>query len=58
MKEVFKEFEADLKDIRPEIREKALEIAAMLLMNNDYNRQDAIKEGIRLAEEWFLDLEG
>lgn len=58
MKEVFKEFEADLKDIRPEIREKALEIAAMLLMNNDYNRQDAMKEGIRLAEEWFLDLEG
>lgn len=57
MKEIFNEFEADLKDLKPEVREKALEIAGKLLMEN-YKRQDALKEGIKQAQKWFMDLEG
>lgn len=56
MKEIFGEFEADLKDLRPAVREKALEIASELLMKN-YKRQDALKEGIKQAQKLFMDLE-
>ncbi len=58
MEEVFNEFEADLKDLKPKVREKAIEIASGLLIKKNYTRQGALKEGIRQAEEWFLDLEG
>ncbi len=58
MKEIFNEFEADLQNLKPKVREKAIEIAAALLTKNNYTRRDALKEGIRQAEEWFLDLEG
>lgn len=58
MKEIFNEFEVELKELKPEVREKALEIAAQLLMNKDNKRMDAMKEGIRQAEEWFMNLEG
>ncbi|WP_182995360.1 hypothetical protein [Pelobium manganitolerans] len=58
MKEIFNEFETDLKDLKPKVREKAIEIASGLLIKKNYTRQDALKEGIRQAEEWFLDLEG
>ncbi len=58
MEDVFKGFESDFKDLKPQIREKAIEIAKQLLMDGEYKREDALKEGIRQAEEWFLDSEG
>ncbi len=58
MKELFNEFEPELKELKPEVKEKALEIAGKLLDEKSLSGAEALKEGIRQAEEWFLDLEG
>jgi|TARA_R110002012_G_scaffold117482_1_gene265441 uncharacterized protein YdaT len=54
----FEEFKTSLDDFHPEIKEKALTIAKKLVIEKNYTRESAIKEGIRKAEEWFYDLEG
>ena len=54
----FDDFDADLKDLSPEAREKAIEIANKLMKESGYTEEKAIKEGIKKAEEWFYDLEG
>lgn len=46
-----------LKDLKPEVKEKALSLAA------DYQKkgidsEEALKRGIIEAEEWFTELEG
>jgi uncharacterized protein YdaT len=58
MKEIFDEFEPELKDLKPAVKEKALEIAGKLLTEKSLSREEALKEGIKQAEEWFLDFEG
>lgn len=58
MKEIFDEFEPTLKELKPTVKEKALEIAGKLLTEKSLSREDALKEGIKQAEEWFMDLEG
>jgi uncharacterized protein YdaT len=58
MKEIFDEFESELKDLKPAVKEKALEIAGKLLTEKSLSREEALKEGIKQAEEWFLDFEG
>lgn len=58
MKEIFDEFEPELKELKPTVKEKALEIAGKLLTEKSISRADALKEGIKQAEEWFFDLEG
>mgnify|MGYP003296265458 CR=1 FL=1 len=55
----FPEFHLLLNDLTPKVREKAIEIALELLANGQCpDKQSAITEGIRQAEEWFMDLEG
>ena len=48
-----------LNDLSPEVKEKALQLAADLLASGRFsNPSEALKEGVKQAEEWFLDLEG
>lgn len=55
----FDDFDAELKDLVPAAKKKAIEIARILLANGEVESQEeAIKEGIKQAEEWFLDSEG
>lgn len=58
MKEIFDEFEPELKNLKLAVKEKALQIAGKLLTEKSLSREDALKEGIKQAEEWFFDLEG
>lgn len=58
MKEIFDEFKPKLSDLKPAVKEKALEIAGKLLTKKSLSREDALKEGIKQAEEWFVDLDG
>ena len=56
---IFDNFDVKLKDLAPSVREKATEIANTLLINGEVEDQEkAIEEGIKQAEEWFLDSEG
>lgn len=55
----FENFKTELKELKPEIREKALEIAKYLMISGKYSNESiALKEAIKQAEEWFLNLEG
>ncbi len=46
-----------LKDLTPQVREKALTLAARH-ENNGLNPNEALQKGIAEAEEWFTELEG
>ncbi|KAA8475446.1 hypothetical protein BDE36_3541 [Arcticibacter tournemirensis] len=55
----FEDFEPDLKELKPSVKEKAIEIANKLLKNGKFTDQgEALKEGIKQAEEWFINMEG
>ena len=58
MEWTFEQFKTSLDELHPEIKEKAIEIAKKLVIEKSYTRENAIKEGIVKAEEWFYDLEG
>lgn len=58
MKNQFDDLVNNLKELDPKIKEKAIDIAIQLIKRKKMNREDALKEGIKQAEEWFLDLEG
>jgi len=58
MENQFQDFDLQLKDLRPEVKEKALEIAAALVAEKGLDKSVAIKEAIDQAEEWFFDAEG
>ncbi|HTN20733.1 MAG TPA: hypothetical protein VL125_09670 [Pelobium sp.] len=59
MKWTFEDFEPDLRDLKPLVKEKAIEIAIRLLQTGKLTDQrEALKEGIKQAEEWFLNIEG
>ena len=59
MKSAFEGFDAMFNELAPQVREKAIEIASQLLASGKFSdREEALKEGIRQAEEWFIDLEG
>lgn len=58
MKWTFENFGADLKDLHPRVRQKALEIANRLMEKGGYTKGEAIREAITEAEEWFLDSQG
>jgi uncharacterized protein YdaT len=53
----FEGFDDQLKDLRPEVKEKALELAAGYL-DNGTDPGVALKKAIAEAELWFLDSEG
>lgn len=54
----FENFKADLDNLTPEVREIALEIAHKLMKKGGISEDEAIKKGIKRAEEWFLDSGG
>jgi len=55
----FNESDPILNDLSPKVKEKALQLAADLLAAGRFsNPSEALKEGVKQAEEWFLDLEG
>lgn len=53
----FEGFDDQLKDLRPEVKEKALELASGYL-GDGTDASLALKRGIAEAELWFLDSEG
>lgn len=55
----FENFEPELSELKPVVKEKAIQIAEMLLRDKKFtNQYEALKEGIKQAEEWFLNMEG
>ncbi|MDO3641491.1 hypothetical protein [Mucilaginibacter sp. L3T2-6] len=56
-KEQFAGFDDDLKDLKPEVKEKALKLASGYLKDG-IEAAPALKRAITEAEAWFLDLEG
>ena len=57
MEDTFEGLDAEFKDLDPSIQAKAVELAKQLIRKG-YEKEAAIKEAIKLAEERFLDLEG
>lgn len=55
--EKFEGFDDDLKDLRPEVKQKALELAARYV-HAGIETSIALKKAIAEAELWFLDSEG
>jgi len=47
-----------MQDLKPIIREKAIEIANKLKQERTVNELAIVEEAIKQAEEWFLNLEG
>ncbi|WP_169718936.1 hypothetical protein [Aequorivita capsosiphonis] len=58
MEWTFENFKADLDNLSPGVREKAMEIANRLMKKGGISEDKAIKMGIKRAEEWFLDSGG
>jgi uncharacterized protein YdaT len=58
MDDIFREFADQMEDLKPEVQEKAKEIANQLIKDKKLSTSDAIKEGMREAELWFLNSEG
>jgi uncharacterized protein YdaT len=58
MKWTFENYGTDLKNLNPQVREKALKIASRLMEEGDYTEGEAIKQAIKEAQEWFLDKQG
>ncbi len=54
----FENFKAELHNLTPEVRERALKIAKKLMKKGGVSEDEAIKQGIVRAEEWFYDSEG
>lgn len=50
MEWTFDDFAADLKDLKPQVRDKAKEIANRLMEEQEYSEREAMKQ----AEEWYL----
>ncbi|AMP99772.1 hypothetical protein QG516_21425 [Pedobacter gandavensis] len=51
-------FPLEMQDLKPIIREKAIEIANKLKQERTVNELAIVEEAIKQAEEWFLNLEG
>ncbi len=58
MNNQFENIELELKDLRPAVREKALEILNAMPNESGMDQKSAIKKAIEQAENWFLDSEG
>ena len=55
----FDHLEPMLDDLIPKVREKAIQLALEMLSDGKFdNKEAALKEGIKQAEEWFTELEG
>jgi len=58
MNSQFENIELQLKDLRPAVREKALEILNAMPAETKSDQKSAIKKAIEQAENWFMDSEG
>lgn len=58
MKWTFERVGANLKDLNPKVRDKAIEIARHLIEDEGYTEGEAIQKAIQKAEEWFLNTQG
>ena len=55
----FDDFGPMLDELIPWIGEKAIQLALEMLSDGRFdNKEAALKEGIKQAEEWFTELEG
>lgn len=54
----FENFKADLNDLTPEVREKALKIAKDLMKKEGISDNEAVRKAIVQAQEWLYDSEG
>ena len=55
----FDDFKPMLDDLVPKVREKAVQLALEMLSEGRFdNKEAALNEGIKQAEEWFTELEG
>lgn len=54
----FMDFRVELKDLNLRVRQKALQIANHLYREGGLSKQQAIRRGIALAEEWWLNMNG
>jgi uncharacterized protein YdaT len=54
----FENFKADLNDLTPEVREKALRIAKDLMKKEGISDNEAMRRAIVQAQEWLYDSEG
>lgn len=54
----FENFRAELNDLTPEVREKALKIAKRLQKEEGISDDEAMRKAIVEAQEWLLDSEG
>ena len=51
-------FPLEMKDLKPIIREKAIEIANQLKKEGQVKELSIVEEAIKRAQEWFLNMEG
>ncbi|MES2827730.1 MAG: hypothetical protein V4687_06240 [Bacteroidota bacterium] len=58
MKNQFEDIDLKLKDLKPNVRAKALELLNDRQGELQSNRSLAIKRAIEEAENWFMDSEG
>lgn len=54
----FEDIDLELKDLRPAVREKALELLAEMSAEQKADWNLSVKTAIQLAENWFMDSEG
>lgn len=54
----FKKAPVEMENLKPETKEKALEIARKLIEEKGWPEKKAINEAIRRAEEWAIDRAG
>lgn len=48
----------DLSELRPRVKEKALEIANRLMEEENYSKEEALQKAVQMADEWFYESEG
>lgn len=51
-------FPLEMNDLKPQVRQKAIEIANKLISDGRQSDPRLIRQAIAQAEEWFLNLEG
>lgn len=58
MKNQFGDSDIQLKELKTEVREKAMDLAEALVAEKGMEKDAALKQGMEEAENWFLDAEG
>jgi hypothetical protein len=54
----FENIDVELKDLKPAVKVKALEILDAMPEEMKADRRSALKNAIEQAENWFMDSEG